>query len=379
MKNVAIVGTQGVPARYGGFETLVENIIGKNCPLEVQYTVFCSSKDFREEERLLSYKGAFLKYIPLHANGAQSTPYDIWSLIKVTRGYDVIVILGVSGCIFLPVFRLFCRKRLVINIDGLEHRRAKWGGFARWFLRFSEAMAVRFADVVVADNKGIQDYIRNAYGKDSALIAYGGDHVRREISVESQMSILENYGLKQKAYSFTVCRIEPENNCHVTLEAFAKSGDPLVFVGNWSKSEYGQDLMHKYGTVSNIQMLDPVYDLDILYALRNNCRFYIHGHSAGGTNPSLVEAMFFGCPILTYDVVYNRETTENKAFYFRDADELIFFLKIENAVLLEKSAADMVEIANRRYLWKVVSRQYLELYDLVSIRADQQESVSMTE
>ena len=102
MKNVAIVGTQGVPARYGGFETLVENIIGKNCPLEVQYTVFCSSKDFKKEERLLSYKGAFLKYVPLHANGFQSTPYDIWSLLKVMRGYDVIVILGVSGCIFLP-------------------------------------------------------------------------------------------------------------------------------------------------------------------------------------------------------------------------------------------------------------------------------------
>ena len=171
MKNVAIVGTQGVPARYGGFETLVENIIGKNCPLEVQYTVFCSSKDFKKEERLLSYKGALLKYVPLHANGFQSTPYDIWSLLKVMRGYDVIVILGVSGCIFLPVFRLFCRKRLVINIDGLEHRRAKWGKFARWFLRFSEAMAVRFADVIVADNKGIQDYVLDVYGKDSALIA----------------------------------------------------------------------------------------------------------------------------------------------------------------------------------------------------------------
>ena len=322
MKNVAIVGTQGVPARYGGFETLVENIIGKNCPLEVQYTVFCSSKDFKKEERLLSYKGAFLKYVPLHANGFQSTPYDIWSLLKVMRGYDVIVILGVSGCIFLPVFRLFCRKRLVINIDGLEHRRAKWGKFARWFLRFSEAMAVRFADVIVADNKGIQDYVLDVYGKDSALIAYGGDHVKRSVGEERQRAILDLYGLKRKEYSFTVCRIE------------------------------------------------PVYDLDVLYVLRNNCRFYIHGHSAGGTNPSLVEAMFFNCPILAYDVIYNRETTENKAFYFRDAEQLIALLRNDNASLLEKSARDMSEIANRRYLWKVVSRQYLEQFDLVSVKAD---------
>lgn len=370
MKNVAIVGTQGVPARYGGFETLVENIIGKNCPLEVQYTVFCSSKDFKKEERLLSYKGAFLKYIPLHANGIQSTPYDIWSLLKVIRGYDVIVILGVSGCIFLPIFRLFCHKRLVINIDGLEHRRAKWGRFARWFLRLSEAMAVRYADVIVADNKGIQDYVYDVYGKKSALIAYGGDHVKRSVSIERQTEILNSYGVKKKEYSFTVCRIEPENNCHITLEAFAKSGDTLIFIGNWNKSLYGQELKQKYKDVGNIHLIDPVYDLDILYALRSNCRFYIHGHSAGGTNPSLVEAMFFHCPILAYDVVYNRETTENKAFYFRDAEQLIALLRNDNASLLEKSAKDMSEIANRRYLWEVVSRQYLEQFDLVSVKAD---------
>ena len=127
MKNVAIVGTQGVPARYGGFETLVENIIGKNCPLEVQYTVFCSSKDFKKEERLLSYKGAFLKYVPLHANGFQSTPYDIWSLLKVKRGYDVIVILGVSRSIFLPVFLMgMCV--------------AKYDLFNRWFKIWNAGM-----------------------------------------------------------------------------------------------------------------------------------------------------------------------------------------------------------------------------------------------
>lgn len=379
MKNVAIVGTQGVPARYGGFETLVENMIGKNCPLEVQYTVFCSSKDFKKEERLLSYKGAFLKYIPLHANGMQSTPYDIWSLLKVIRGYDVIVVLGVSGCIFLPIFRLFCHKRLVINIDGLEHRRAKWGRFARRFLRLSEAMAVRYADVIVTDNKGIQDYVRDVYGKDSALIAYGGDHVKRTVDAEKQKMILDRYGLTEKEFSLSVCRIEPENNCHIALEAFAKSGDKLVFIGNWNKSAYGQELKQKYDGVGNILLLDSVYDLDVLYVLRSNCRFYIHGHSAGGTNPSLVEAMFFNCPILAYDVVYNRETTENKAFYFRDASQLLSLLMSDNTSLFDKSARDMSEIANRRYLWKVVSRQYLEQYDLVSVESDREIHLSQTD
>ena len=168
MKQVAIVGIQGVPAKYGGFETLVENIIGDNCCSEVRYTVFCSGKDYAT--RMKTYKGAQLKYIPLfHANGIQSTPYDILSMLKCLRGYDAVVILGVSGCIFLPIFRLLYRKQLIVNIDGLEHRRAKWSKFARWFLRTSEAMAVRYADVVITDNKGIQDYVTDTYHKHICL------------------------------------------------------------------------------------------------------------------------------------------------------------------------------------------------------------------
>ena len=280
------------------------------------------------------------------------------------------LILGVSGCLFLPLYRLLFRKRIVVNIDGLEHRRDKWGKWARKFLRLSERIAVKFADVVIADNKVIRDYVTETYRKPSVLIAYGGDHAVIPVDLSRQREILASFGVGAKAYACTICRIEPENNCHITLEAFAKSGDVLVFIGNWDKSAYGQELKRKYSGVGNIQLIDPVYDLDVLYVLRNNCRFYIHGHSAGGTNLSLVEAMFFNCPILAYDVIYNRETTENKAFYFRDAEQLIALLRNDNASLLEKSARDMSEIANRRYLWKVVSRQYLEQFDLVSVKAD---------
>ena len=210
MKQVAIVGIQGVPAKYGGFETLVENIIGDNCCSEVRYTVFCSGKDYAT--RMKTYKGAQLKYIPLfHANGIQSTPYDILSMLKCLRGYDAVVILGVSGCIFLPIFRLLYRKQLIVNIDGLEHRRAKWSKFARWFLRTSEAMAVRYADVVITDNKGIQDYVTDTYHKHSELIAYGGNHVLRDVPMMRQNEILEKYGLTKKEYAISICshRITP--------------------------------------------------------------------------------------------------------------------------------------------------------------------------
>ncbi len=353
---VAIVGTQGVPANYGGFESLVENLLGDNCPENVDYTVFCSSKDMPDKRP--EYKGAKLKYVGLHANGAQSIFYDILSMCRVINGFDVILILGVSGCLFMPVLRMMSGSRIIVNIDGLEHKRAKWGRIAKWILRSSESMAVRFADVIVSDNKGIQDYVTETYGKPSELIAYGGDHVKRNLSKEFVENTLGKYNLKKGNYAITVCRIEPENNSHVILEAFSKTDKDLVFIGNWNHSEYSRQLKETYSKYPNIKILDAIYDLDILYALRSNAGIYMHGHSAGGTNPSLVEAMFFGIPIIACDVVYNRETTENKAYYFKTTDDILAHLKDDQVL----TGVDMVEIANRRYTWRHISDQYCKLY-----------------
>ena len=356
MKKVAIVGIQGVPAKYGGFETLVENIIGENCSSNIQYTIFCSAKDY--EKRMNSYKGAKINYVPFfHANGAQSTPYDILSMMKCIGRFDTVVILGVSGCLFLPIFRLFYHKRLIVNIDGLEHRRDKWGRFAKWFLRSSEAMAVRCADVIIADNKGIQTYVSETYHRSSELIAYGGDHVMRNVPEAKQAEILDNIKLKRQDYAVSVCRIEPENNCHITLEAFAKCGRELVFIGNWNHSTYGKELKERYGKCSNIHLLESVYDLDMLFTLRKNAGLYIHGHSAGGTNPSLVEAMFFGCPILAFDVIYNRATTFNKAYYFKNSMELITLIAHPHL-----DSHIMRLLAEQHYTWKLIARQYEALY-----------------
>lgn len=358
MKKIAVIGTQGVPAQYGGFETLVENLIGENAASDITYTVYCSSKSY--PKRLSTYKEAHLKYVPLLANGSQSILYDIISVLKATRNNDILLILGVSGCIFLPLYRLFSKKRLVINIDGLEHRRDKWGKWIRRFLKFSEKMAVRYADVIVSDNKGIQDYVLEEYGKPSVLIAYGGDHVLCDIS-DIEEEVLQNYALKGVDYSFSVCRIEPENNVHITLEVFRQSGKELVFVGNWDRSPYGKELFERYGQCTNIHLLSPIYDLKILNVLRSHCKFYIHGHSAGGTNPSLVEAMFFGKPILAYDVVYNRETTEQKAFYY-DSVESLMKLTSRSYESFGECGKNMLEIAERRYYWKHIAKQYEQLY-----------------
>lgn len=356
MKRVAIVGTQGVPAQYGGFETLVENIIGDHRSGEVEYTVFCSAKDY--ETQRATYKGTTLKYIPLfHANGIQSTPYDCLSMLRCITGYDTVVVLGVSGGLFLPIFRLLYHKQLIVNIDGREYTRAKWGRFAKWFLKTSEAMAVRSADVVIADNKEIQRYVLETYHKRAELIAYGGDHVLRTVSEERQTQILQDLQVERKAYAVSICRIEPENNCHITLEAYAQSHQPLVFIGNWNWSKYGQELKERYGNSPNIHIVDSVYDLDVLYTLRKHARVYIHGHSAGGTNPSLVEAMFFGCPILAYDVVYNRETTYNQAYYYTNSTDLI---RLSQSSHLDGTR--MQELAQQHYLWKTIVKQYEALF-----------------
>lgn len=355
MINVAIVGTQGVPATYGGFESLVDNLLGDNCPKDVKYTVFCSGKDM--SERIPEYKGAILKYVPLKANGIQSVPYDMVSMCRCLNGFDVILILGVSGGLFLPIFHLLNSKKLIINIDGQEYKREKWGRFAKWILRVSEALAVKYADVVIADNKGIQDYVSQIYHRPSTLISYGGDHVKRNISDDFITSVLNKYELAGTYYAIAVCRIEPENNSEIVLDAFSRSDKTLVYIGNWDHSDFSRNLREKYSRFKNIKMIDAIYNLDVLYALRSNAGIYVHGHSAGGTNPSLVEAMFFGIPIASYDVIYNRETTEYRAYYFKDADEL---LDIVNRGQL--SGSHMKKIAERRYKWSIISKQYSDLY-----------------
>lgn len=358
MKQVAVVGIQGVPASYGGFETLVDNIIDNSYSSKASYTIFCSSKDMSVKQK--EYKKARLIYLPLHANGFQSILYDIVSLIRATSGYDAVLILGVSGCVFLPIFKLFSRARVIVNIDGVEHGRKKWGEIASWFLKISERAAITFADVIIADNKGISDYVQKTYNKKAELIAYGSNHAIRSVEEMQESSILKQYDLSSKKYALSICRIEPENNCHITLEAYSKTDKQLVFVGNWDKKKYGKELKKKYQQYNNIKILDSIYDLDTLYILRKNAQFYIHGHSAGGTNPSLIEAMLCACHIISYDVIYNRETTEGKACYYQNGKELEQL--ISQTEKGEENSIAMREIAIRRYNWDTIAKQYEKLY-----------------
>jgi len=289
----------------------------------------------------------------------QSIFYDIVTIVHALFYADALIILGVSGGIMIPFIKLFTKKKIVVNIDGLEWKRDKWNYFIRKYLKLSEYLAVKFSDADITDNAAIKKYTAESYKTLSYLIEYGADHTK---SVSIELDDYKAYPFLTDPYAFKVCRIEPENNVHIVLAAFA--GMParrLVIVGNWNVSEYGKKLKEKYTYATNIVLLDPIYHQRTIDLLRSNCMLYIHGHSAGGTNPSLVEAMYLRNAIIAFNVSYNIATTENKAIYFNDEKELtniVLHLKNEE---INENANRMKEIADRRYTWKEIAAKYASL------------------
>jgi glycosyltransferase involved in cell wall biosynthesis len=354
-KKIAIIGTVGLPANYGGFETLTEHLVD-HLSAKWDISVYCSAKKYTKSQRVKSYKGARLIYLPLEANGIQSIFYDCLSILHAIFYADVLLILGVSGGFMLPFVRLFTNKKIVISIDGIEWKRNKWSKFARLYLWAAEWMAVKFSHADIADNESIQDYTAIRYKTLSNIIEYGADHT---IKAEVTAADKEKYPFLKSPYAFKVCRIEPENNIGMVLNAFSKlPKHPIVMVGNWNNSEYGVEIRKQYSGCPNITLLDPIYNQRELDVLRGNCYLYVHGHSAGGTNPSLVEAMYLGLPIMVYGVSYNKTTTEGKALYFRSEDELLKLVNGKKITELKKVAEAMKEIARRRYTWKLIADKY---------------------
>jgi len=344
--SISIIGTVGVPACYGGFESLVENLL----PSEKIDLIYCTRKVYEDE--FTEYKGSRLKYWSLNANGVQSIPYDVASVIhSLLFTKNDLLILGVSGAIAIPIFKFFSKRKVITNIDGLEWKRAKWGKAAQCFLKFSEKIAVKFSDKVIADNAAIAEHVLAAYKKSPEVIAYGGDHALRS-----------TLPTEKNNFSLALCRIEPENNVKMVLAAYAQTPEhPLKFIGNWNNSEFGKELKKDYDNFSNIELIDPIYDLDELFQLRSNAVRYIHGHSAGGTNPSLVEMMFFDLPIYCFDCNYNRASTEDKAMYFSSSEHLLQLLNTSNEG--SSISDEMLEIARRRYTWVIVKQQYENLFN----------------
>jgi glycosyltransferase involved in cell wall biosynthesis len=361
--SISIIGTNGLPGRYGGWDQLLNHLTDH---LRGIYSMSVYTSYFDAVDGLDKFNGAELPIIYLRANGAQSVLYDIFSMIhSVLKKHDILLILGTSGCIFVPLLKMLGIKT-ILNPDGAEWKRGKWSPCVKRFLAFSEEVGIKYSTAIIADNKIIQDYILNTYSVKAFLIEYGGDNAK---AVEMRSETESLYNVKAFQYAFKVCRIVPENNIDLILDAFSRIEYNLILIGNWNFSDYGKKTREKFKAFDNLIMLDPIYDQHMLDELRSNCNLYVHGHSVGGTNPSLVEAMNLSLCCLVYDVDYNRETTENVAIYFNSVDSLLEKLNLilTGSIDSVKVGTDLREIAKRRYGWKLITSKYDSVFQSVLI------------
>lgn len=347
-----------MPSKYGGFETLVENLVS-SLSNKYHITVVCSSRT--NDKKLKKYKNASLKYVPLKANGWQSIIFDIISILISIRKHDKILILGASGCLILPIL-YFYKHKFIFLFGGLDWKRSKWNYIAKKILKISEGIGLRYSKYLISDNVGIQNYIKKKYKLDSHLIEYGGDQAFR---VNVNQKFIKKYPFLKSNYFLCVARIQRDNNIQMIIDAFDDSfKNPLVIVGNWNFSSYGKKLKEKYKNRKNLILLDAIYTPSELNVIRSNCISYIHGHACGGTNPALVEAMFLRIPIFAHGNVFNKETTNYSALYFNEANHLKLLLKNTPIKKLKKVGNQMYSIANKKYKWKQIISKYEKIFNI---------------
>lgn len=310
--DIAILGSRGIPARYGGYETLVEELAaGLTESGAFRVTVYCRSAYY--PERLRSYRGAYLVYLPSsRMKGGESLIHTFLSTLHVlgTKA-DLVYLVDPANAPFCFLLRVFGRK-VVLHTDGLGWKRQKWGPLARRYYRFVEWLTARTANALVTDSPVMQAYYRQEYNADSFYIAYGAANA---YGVDD--TIYKEHGLVPFKYLLVVARLEPENNTTLIVEEYVRSGVkiPLVVVGN---SPYGPNYMARLRGLASERVLfiGRIDDQAKLNALYRGAYAYIHGHEVGGTNPSLLRAMNAGTAVAVLDVQFNTSVVGEAGFAF---------------------------------------------------------------
>lgn len=359
--DLVVAGTAGVPGNYGGFETLAEQLV-VHLSETAKMLVICSRANYKIWPE--TFYGARLKYFPVKANGLSSVLYDILGLLYCCWRTRCVLQLGVSGAIAIPIVKVLDPRLLVVcNVDGIEWRRDKWGFLARHFLKLSEWIAVKFSDKVIADNLGIADYLKAEYGSEAHVIPYGGDHaVLSESERTPTNTLLKMMAELDGRYFYSICRIVPENNVEKILSAFSVPGMPnLIFVGDWLNGRYPKELYEKYKSYSNIFLFTPIYHQGDLAYIRSGADGYIHGHSAGGTNPSLVEAMCCGSACIAYDCIFNAYTLDDTGILWTGSDDLVRIVLTTTPADLANKSERASAYAGDNYKWTTVAAQYREI------------------
>lgn len=318
-RSIAILGIRGIPARHGGFETFAERLALHLASLDWDIEVFCQDDPGPQPsgwpDRIK------LTHLPPPLSGsAGSVLFDLTAMRQAVREPNrVLLVLGYNTALFGLLARLRGRV-LVINMDGIEWRRAKWAAPIRAWFWCNERLACWLGDHLIADNPSIADHLATRVNRSKiTTIAYGADPVH-----SAPEEILAEWGLQHQGFALVVARPEPENSILEIVRAYSSRPRPvpLVIVGPYAeiRSRYIRAVREAAG--SQVRFIGPVYERDRLAALRLNCRLYLHGHQVGGTNPSLVEAMGAGCAVFAYDNPFNRSVGVDSIAYFHTQDEL---------------------------------------------------------
>ena len=359
-KRIAIVGTRGVPARYGGFETFAEELGARLVERGFEVTVFCEMTHGTVQPT--EYRGMSLEYAKARRLGALTTiVVDIAVLWSARKRFDVVYMLGYGASVFCFIPRLHGAE-VWINMDGVEWQRSKWSWMARVYLRMMESIAMRTPDRIIADAFAIESHLRSRHRKvpRCSVIPYGAEIVTSAPPV----ALLDEWRVKACDYYIVVCRLEPENHVLEILTGLVASSTKhsLLVVGDCqANTPYVRQL--RLVKDRRVRLIGAVYDKVRLNALRYHAKGYFHGHSVGGTNPSLLEAMASGNAIIAHDNVFNREVAAEAAMYFRCPGEIPAVLETleMDANGLEHMRASGIQRVKTNYSWHLVADRYEQL------------------
>lgn len=355
---IAMIGTRGVPAQYGGFETAVEEVGRRLAGRGHEVVVYCR----RHDDKRSDYLGMKLVHLPCWQNKVAETPsHTALSAMHVLRHpVDVGLVFNAANAPFLPLLKAR-GVPVATHVDGLEWKRGKWGRTGRRYYLACEALAVKLSDALIADARGIQDYYQQTYGAASEFIAYGAP-IQRDTPADK----LAELGLSPGAYHLVVARFEKENNLHLILDGYHRSRAklPLIVVGS---APYADDYIAGLRRVADadprIRMVGSVWDQQLLDQLYAHAMTYLHGHSVGGTNPSLLRAMGAGASVIAYDVVFNREVLGQTGEFFGSAELLADQLTVaeDNPTVAAERGLKAQARAASEYDWDAVAAGYERL------------------
>lgn len=353
-----MLGTRGVPPRYGGFETAVDEIGQRLVRAGHEVVVYCRNPGQSSRE----HEGMRLVNLPaVRHRVAETLSHTALSAVHaaVRARPDVALLFNAANAPLVPVLRA-AGIPTAVHVDGLEWKRAKWRGLGARYYRAAERWSVRWADEVVADSRGIAEHLLRAHGRSSRFIPYGAP------LVSPGCERLGPLGLEPGGYHLAVARLEPENHVDVLVRGRLRSAAawPLVVVGGAPyAADYERGVRALAAGDERVRFLGPVYDDELLDQLYAGATSYLHGHSVGGTNPSLLRAMGAGAAVTAWDVVFNREVTDGQARYVSSADDLAAALEADerDPAGAKERGEVLREHARRTYRWDDVAASYERL------------------